>query len=296
MNKKSKVVAMGEALWDIFPDKKCLGGAPLNFLYYCRKFDVDVNLVSAVGGDELGAELISKMKEHDINDKYLQKSAFSTSTVQIKLDKTGQPSYEITENVAWDNIIFKEELIELAEKTSIFYFGSLACRNLITKSTIFQFAKKLPKEAIKICDVNIRQKYYSKELLAELLELADVLKINDEELVIMKDFFNISREIDEKTFLRKLLDKFGLKLIILTKGEKGSLLFSKDEENELATELVVVSDTVGAGDSFAAVICYGLLNGWSLAKMNSVASKLASFVCMQAGATPKIENVWDIIE
>lgn len=296
MNKKPKVVAIGEVLWDVFPDKKCLGGAPLNFLYHCKIFDMDVTLISAIGEDDLGTELLSKMGKLNVSDKYIQKSSFPTGTVQVKLDEMGQPSYEIIQRVAWDNIVFSAVFKKIAKETDIFYFGSLACRDLVTRSTIFQFAKNLPKEVVKICDVNIRQNYYSKELIVELLKLANVLKINDEELEIIEEFFSASQGEDEKTFLRNLLEDFDLELIILTRGEKGSLLLSKDEEGEFVTKPVIVSDTVGAGDSFAAAICYGLLNGWSLARMNVAANKLASFVCTQIGATPKIENIWDIIE
>lgn len=296
MNKKPKVVAIGEILWDIFPDRKCLGGAPFNFIYHCRNFGLDAKVISAVGSDDLGIEIFEEIEWMCIDSSYIQKTDLPTGTVQISLDDAGQPSYEITKDVAWDNIVFNSQLEKLAKETDVFYFGSLACRSSVTKKTIFQFADKLPKNALRICDINIRQDYYSKELTKELLGLANILKINSEGVETMQEFFAAKSEESEEAFLKGLLKQFDLKLIILTRGEKGSLLFREDEKNEFSAAPITVKDAVGAGDSFTAVICYGLLNDWSLERMNMAANNLARFVCTQSGATPKVKNIWDIVE
>jgi len=295
MNNNTKIIAIGEILLDIFPNKKCLGGAPLNFVYHCKSLGLDAGIVSAVGKDDLGEEILARVQELDIDTQYIQKLDFETGTVSIELDRKGQPNYEIVQDVAWDNIIFKDKLKSLAYKTGVFYFGSLACRSEITKEAIFKFIERLPKDAIKICDINIRQNYYSKELILKLLSVANILKINDEEIEVLKGFFSSSKR-DEKVFLKELREEFDLRLIILTRGSDGSLLFAKDEENEFVAKEITVKDTVGAGDSFMAASCYGILNDWTLEKINRVANNLAGCVCLYSGATPKIENIRKITE
>lgn len=296
MNKKPKVVALGEILWDIFPDKKCLGGAPLNFVYHCQNLGLDATIVSAIGRDVLGEEILQNADRLGINTDHIQKTIHPTGTVQVEVDASGQPTYQIVENVAWDNISFDPKMAALAKSTDVFCFGSLASRCEKTKSSLLSFIEKLPKEASVIFDINLRQNYYSKKLLFELLSACNVLKINDEELLILQGLLEVETSTTESLLLETLLQKFDLKLIVLTKGSKGSLLFSENEMHEFSTSPVTIEDTVGAGDSFTAVVCFGLLNNWSLEKINTSASRLAAFVCSRSGATPKIKDIWEILK
>ena len=278
------IVGIGEVLWDCLPGGRKLGGAPANFAYHVSQFGFEGCVVSAVGEDELGAEALSQFADKGLNFE-IAEVGFPTGTVEITLDADGVAAYEFASNVAWDNIPFTPTFKELAGKCRAVCFGSLAQRSAVSRATIQRFVRAVPADALKIFDVNLRQNFYSRELLDESMELCNVLKINDEELEVIRELFDLP-EGDVKTQCRALIWSYGLKMLILTCGERGSHVFTPDEDSFRSTPEVEVADTVGAGDSFTASFIASILSGKSLAESHSIAVRTAAYVCTHPGAMP----------
>jgi fructokinase len=283
MKKPFIVAGIGELLWDVFPDGKRLGGAPVNFSYHCDQLGADGYPVSAVGADKLGAEIRGVLQENGIDDRYIAEVAHPTGTVQVTLDQ-GKPTYEICESVAWDYIPTTDAMAELAQKADAVGFGSLAQRNFSSRAAIHVFLERMKPEALKIFDVNLRQTYFSRATIESSLELCNILKLSDEELPVLADMFGIEGSILEQ--LEGLRAKFGLKLIAYTRGPDGSLLVTADETDDHPGCPGKAINTVGAGDSFTATLCMGLLNGKPLSEINDHANRVGTFVCSQDSATP----------
>ncbi|MES2307235.1 MAG: carbohydrate kinase [Verrucomicrobiota bacterium] len=280
-----KVIGIGEVLWDIFPKDRRLGGASCNFAYHCGQVGLQSVIVSRVGCDSLGTEMIQALNQSKTDTNYLQKDAVHpTGTVLVRLDSKGVPTFEITENVAWDYVEMTKELESLARSADAICFGSLAQRKARTKKTIYELIRLMPEKSLKIFDVNLRQHFYSREVLDHSLVLANVLKVSEEELPILANAFNLTGSVVSQ--LTHLLSRFKLKLIAYTRGGNGSLLLTADHSHDHLGCKAVVVDTVGAGDSFTAVICWGLLHRLSLAEINALANQTAAYVCSQAGAMP----------
>mgnify|MGYP001295791967 CR=1 FL=1 len=255
------IVGMGEALWDVLPEGKKIGGAPANFAYHVSQFGFDSRVVSAVGNDELGDEIMSVFKEKKLNTQ-IERVDYPTGTVQVTLDAEGVPCYEIKEGVAWDNIPFTDELKRLALNTRAVCFGSLAQRNEASRATINRFLDTMPEidGQLKIFDINLRQDFYTKEVLRDSFQRCNVLKINDEELVTISRMFGYPGiDLQDKCWI--LLAKYNLKMLILTCGINGSYVFTPGVVSFQETPKVPVADTVGAGDSFTAAFCASILNG-----------------------------------
>lgn len=282
-NKKPLVVGVGELLWDIFPTGKRAGGAPVNFVYHATQLGAEGYAISAVGKDELGAEIIEELNKNNI-DYCIDFLTYPTGTVNIKLND-GLPSYTIVENVAWDHIPLTEKSIDLVKKADAVCYGTLSLRNEDSRKTIINILSYAPKESLRFYDINLRQHYYSKELIEELLELANVFKINDEELIVLKDLFNL-KDNDENV-CKYFLDKYNLKYLILTAGDKYSVVYSQKECSRIETPKVKVADTVGAGDAFSGAFVQGILSGKSLKEAHKQAVEISAFVCTQTGAWPK---------
>ncbi len=285
---KKIIVGLGEALWDVLPDGKQLGGAPANFAYHCSQFGFETCVVTAVGADSLGEELLGRFDQNDL--KYLAPVvSFPTGTVQVELDSAGIPVYDICLGVAWDNIPFTGELQELAQQTSVVCFGSLAQRSEVSRTTIQRFLDSVPdgEGVYKVFDINLRQSFYSREVIEASLERCNILKINDEELEVVCSMFGCTEgDIQERCMA--LLSRFDLRLLILTCGAVGSYVFSPTEESYIATPRVEVVDTVGAGDSFTATFIVSLLRGESICDAHCRAVDVSAFVCTQHGAMPVI--------
>lgn len=286
MEKNNKfVVGIGEVLWDVLPEGKKLGGAPANFAYHVSQFGLNSRVVSAIGNDKLGAEI-----ERDFSEKGLEgiieKVAYPTGTVQVSLDDNGVPNYTIKENVAWDNIPFTTALKELAQHTCAVSYGSLAQRNIVSRETIHAFLDAMPKEgAYKIFDINLRQNFYTKDIICESLERCNVLKINDEELVAVSRLFGYPGiDLQDKCWI--LLAKYDLKMLILTCGVNGSYVFTPGHVSFVETPKVTVADTVGAGDSFTAAFVSAILRGLSVSEAHKLAVNVSAYVCTQNGAMP----------
>ena len=282
------VVGMGEALWDMLPEGRKLGGAPANFAYHVSQFGLDSRVVSAVGDDELGNEILANFAEKQL-DCQIEKVAYPTGTVQVTLDEKGVPCYEIKEGVAWDNMPYTPALENLAKQTHAVCFGSLAQRNAVSRETINRFIDQMPEDenVLKIFDINLRQHFYSKELIEASLKKSNVLKINDEELVVVGEMFGFA-DIDFQDKCWILLAKYNLKMLILTCGTEGSYVFTPGEVSFLETPQVQVADTVGAGDSFTGAFVAAILSGKTVKDAHRLAVDVSAFVWTQNGAMPEL--------
>lgn len=284
------VVGMGEALWDILPEGKKIGGAPANFAYHVSQFGIDSCAVSAIGDDALGDELLENFNKKEI--KYMiEKVPYPTGTVQVEIDQAGIPQYEIKENVAWDNIPWTEQLAELARNTKAVCFGSLAQRNVVSRETISRFLDEMPKndDTLVVFDVNLRQGFYNKEILCNSMKRCNILKINDEELVTVSRMFGYPGiDLQDKCWI--LLGKYNLKMLILTCGINGSYVFTPGNVSFQPTPKVEVADTVGAGDSFTAAFIANILKGKSVIEAHKKAVDTSAYVCTQQGAMPVLPS------
>lgn len=285
MAKGLLVAGIGEALWDVFPDGAKLGGAPANFAYHVSRFGIPSVAVSALGEDELGNLAETELrKKLDIS---MERVPFPTGTVRVTLDGNGVPRYEISEGVAWDNIPLTESLLELASGCDAVCFGSLAQRNAVSRETILAFLDAMPSDAMRIFDINLRQHFYTKEIVETSLEKSNILKINDEELKEVGLMFDIDYLPDTEK-CRRLRSYFNLSTLILTCGTDGSYVFADGVESFLPTPEVEVADTVGAGDSFSGAFCAGILKGLPIVKAHELAVRVSAFVCTKTGAMPEI--------
>ncbi len=280
------IVGMGEALWDVLPEGKKIGGAPANFAYHVSQFGFNSRVVSAVGDDKLGNEILENFSEKNLNFM-IEKVPYPTGTVQVELDAEGVPCYDIKEGVAWDNIPFTPALEELAKQTRAVCFGSLAQRSVVSRETINKFLDAMPDDGdqLRIFDINLRQSFYTKEILCNSMERCNILKINDEELVTVSRMFGYPGiDLQDKCWI--LLAKYNLKMLILTCGVNGSYVFTPGEISFVETPKVEVADTVGAGDSFTATFVAAILKGKKVSEAHKLAVEASAFVCTQNGAMP----------
>lgn len=280
------VVGMGEALWDVLPEGKKIGGAPANFAYHVSQFGLPSCVVSAIGDDALGKEIIENFTSKGL-DQLIAEVPYPTGTVQVEIDQTGIPLYDIKENVAWDNIPYTEHLDALAKRTKAVCFGSLAQRNVVSRETINHFLDTMPKDddSLIVFDVNLRQGFYNKEILCKSMQNCNILKINDEELITVSRMFGYPGiDLQDKCWI--LLGKYNLKMLILTCGINGSYVFTPGNVSFQPTPKVEVADTVGAGDSFTAAFIASILKRKSVTEAHSIAVKTSAYVCTQKGAMP----------
>ena len=283
MEKNKPVVAgIGELLWDVLPTGKLAGGAPINFVYHATQLGAEGYAISAVGNDVSGTEIVQELDKNGIGH-LLGTVGYPTGSVMVELNN-GIPSYTIIEGVAWDHIPLTEASIELVKRADAICFGTLAQRSSESRATIQTLLSYARKDALRFFDINIRQSYYTKELIRDTLQRANVFKINDEELVLMREMFGLSE--DEDTACRQLIERFGLRYMILTAGSRYSAIYSPDEYTLIPTPKVVVADTVGAGDSFSGAFVYSVLTGKSLSEAHRIAVDTAAFVCTKEGAWP----------
>ena len=283
---KQSVIGIGEALFDVLPEGKKLGGAPANFAYHVSQFGIESCAVSAKGDDELGKELIAELDVHHLNYQ-IETVDYPTGTVQVSLDANGIPAYDIKEGAAWDNMPFTPALEEKAKNCTAVCFGSLAQRNEVSRNTIHRFLDTMPNEEgrYKVFDINLRQGFFTKEIITESIKRCNILKINDEELITISRLFGYPGiDLQNKCWL--LLGKYNLKMLILTCGVNGSYVFTPGEVSYIETPKVEVADTVGAGDSFTGAFVASILRGKSVREAHELAVKVSTYVCTQNGAMP----------
>lgn len=286
--KPDAVVGFGEVLWDILPDNRQVGGAPANFAFHAGQCGLNGWVVSAIGDDELGDELLLKLQEKNLNC-IIERVPYPTGTVNVTLADDGLPIYEITEDVAWDHIPLTENILGLAANTKAVCFGTLGQRNSATRQTLESFLNAMPEDSAVIFDVNLRQNYYNAETLDRSMRLANVVKINDEELVALGRIFSIpGTELKEKSLY--LLEKYELDYLILTCGVNGSYVFTPEKISYRPTPKVTVADTVGAGDAFGAAFMAGIMKGLPLEQAHENAVDVSAFVCTRPGAMPAIPD------
>ncbi len=285
------IVGLGEILWDIFPEGKKLGGAPTNFAYYSRGLGQNGIIVSRVGSDPLGKEILDSIEDLNLDSTYIQGDpSYPTGTVDVKLNETGQPGYIINKNVAWDFLILDDSLKKLAKDADAVCFGTLAQRSSKSKDTISRFLKLTGNNTTKIFDINLRQDFYSDRIIRQSLENTNILKLNSHELKILKNLLCYSDDGSEINLCKKIINEYNLKLLCLTKGDEGSLILNKSDYFIHKGYKVEVADTVGAGDAFTAAMAVQYLKGKTLKEISNAANKLGSWVSSQRGATPVLNE------
>ena len=282
MNEKPVIVGIGELLWDIFPDAKKVGGAPANFVYHACQLGAEGYAVSAVGDDALGVEILRELDKNRI--KHLVETVqHPTGSVMVELND-GKPTYTIVEGVAWDYIPLTDKSVDWVKKADAISFGTLAQRASVSRDTISALLDYASVDALRFFDINIRQHFYSKELIEICLEKSNVFKINDEELELITPMFDLEGNADE--ICQWFMDTYQLRYLILTAGSEYSAIYGKGEKSMILTPEVKVIDTVGAGDAFSGAFVYSILTGRSLKEAHQKAVDIAAFVCTQSGAWP----------
>jgi fructokinase len=286
---KFKVVGLGELLWDLLPTGKQLGGAPANFAYITSMLGDEGIPASRLGEDDLGTAAICRLTELGLSTGFIQRGAIHpTGTVKVEIDTAGQPHFEICESVAWDFLEWTAEWRELASQADAVCFGSLAQRSIQSHSTIRNFLESMRPNAIRVFDVNLRQSFFTRDVLAESMKLATIVKLNHEELPRIMTVFEFEHQ-DEESSARRLAEFYGLKLVCITRGNGGSLLSTSDRCTSHAGFRVRVADAIGAGDAFTAALVHEYLRGASLEGMSEVANRVGAWVASQVGATPPLK-------
>jgi fructokinase len=278
------ILALGEILWDLLPGGKQLGGAPANFAYHAAQLGADARVISAVGDDELGREILARLGTLGLDTSTIRiDDRFPTGTVGVSVDAAGQPTYTIHENAAWDRISPNRAVLDLDARADCVCFGTLAQRGKVSRLSIIALLDHAPPTALRIFDVNFRQHYYDRHIVVRSLRRTSVLKINDDEMPRLTALLEVG-DAD-------LFDQYpSLELIALTRGARGSLLLTRDgaRHEHPGHPAAPLADTIGAGDAFTAALAVGLLAKRPLPEINDAANRLAAYVCTRPGATPPI--------
>ena len=284
------MIGLGEVLWDILPSGKILGGAPANFAYMANVLGDEGIVVSRVGNDELGRDACRVMQRLGLNTSYLQQDdEHETGLAVVSIDAAGQPTFAINESVAWDFLQWTAEWEELSSRADVVCFGSLAQRSPESAVVIGAFLRNAPAKALRICDVNLRQSFYNKDVLLKSFHYAHIVKLNDQELLQVSRLLNLGVGTEE-SLAKRLLNEYGLLLVCVTRGDRGSLLVSQNQTVDHKGFRVTIADAVGAGDAFTACLVHHYLRGHSLVEISEAANRFASWVATQTGATPSIST------
>jgi fructokinase len=283
------ILAVGEVLWDLLPAGKQLGGAPANFTYHCRSLGADARLVTRVGDDDLGREVLERFRRLGLPTESVQVDIESpTGTVAVELAGDGQPRFSIHENVAWDRIRADDAALALAASADAICFGSLAQRREPARSAVRSLVSAARPGALRLFDVNLRPPFVNRDIIGDSLNLANALKLNDQELPELAAMFGLASGVREA--IAELAARFGLSLVALTRGAGGALLLADGLWSDHPGRPVAVSDTIGAGDAFTAALVVGLLAGRPLEQINRHANDVAAFVCTHPGGTPPLPD------
>lgn len=278
-----KILGIGELVWDVFPSGKQLGGAPVNFAYFAKELGAEAYPVAALGSDELGDEAMEFVRPSGLKLDFIQRNSLPTSRVLVTTDEEGVPQYEIVENVAWDAMECTPEILDLASQADVICWGSLAQRSRKSRESILAMVDAAPENCLRVFDINLRQKFYSKEVIEESLKRADILKLNEDELPVVSEIFAV--EGSEADQIAHIIKRFSLRSIIYTQGAVCSEVYDASGlVSRMDTPKVKVADTVGAGDSFTATYVTSILLGKTPAQAHELAVKVAAYVCTQNGA------------
>lgn len=284
--KRWQVVGLGEVLWDIFPDKTRMGGAPANYACAVAALTncADVSMVAGVGNDELGQQAVRELQQRNIFTNGLQLRPNPTGQVNVRLNKVGNAEYTFAADTAWDDLQWSDSLQQLAQDTDVVCFGTLGQRSPVSSATIQSFVENVPDSGLKIFDVNLRPPFFNDEIIRQSLSLANVLKLNEEELPLVAQLSGVTGSQNE--LLRQIADAWQLDTIALTLGAEGAVLLHDNKVVSNPGVPTAIADTVGAGDSFTAALTIGFLNHWAIEKIGERATRVAAYVCSQSGATP----------
>jgi fructokinase len=283
------VIGIGEVLWDLLQTGSQMGGAPANFAYHAHALGAKSQMITRIGNDDLGREIIRRFQEMALPDDNVQVDAGApTGTAKVSLSGDGLAHFTIHDNVAWDYLAATPEALAAARQADAICFGSLAQRSQTSRNTIQQLVAAAPAQALRVFDINLRQHYYSCDLIERSLHLANVLKLNDDELPILAEMFDLTGSAAQQYQIEQLALSFNLGVVALTRGQRGSLLYQDGRWSDCTSRSVEVVDTVGAGDSFTAALVLGLLQEMDLDEINRLANEVACYVCSQAGATPRM--------
>lgn len=281
------IVGIGEVLWDLLPAGPQLGGAPANFACHAHALGAHACVVTRVGNDDFGRAILKRFEQMEIADGTMQvDEAAPTGTVTVALSDQGIPNYIIHENVAWDHLSVTPPALQAVRAADAVCFGSLAQRGAISRAAIQRLVAAAPAEALRVFDINLRQNYFSREIIGQSLRLANVLKLNDAELPVLAQLFGLTGSTRHQ--IETLAQKFSLQLVALTRGPAGSLLFQAGQWSDCPSIPITIVDTIGAGDSFTAALVMGLLCKMPLDEINDLADEVARHVCSCAGATPPL--------
>lgn len=275
------VLGVGELLWDMLPDGKQCGGAPANVVSHLTRLGIGSAILSAVGDDAPGYELLDFLRSRKVCTDFIGMNRLRTGVVDVTLEN-GIPQYEIRRPAAWDDIVLPDSLRKILPRVSAAIFGTLAQRDPRSRKTIRELLKDIPDHALKIFDINLRQNFYDEEVIRSSLELADILKINEEELSVVSEIFGIPG--DDRAVMTVLVKRFSLRCVILTLGAKGSRLFDGRSFSDYPVLPCKVVDTVGCGDSFLAAWCAAVLKGGSYHDAMLAGTELSAKVAGQHGA------------
>lgn len=278
-----KIIGIGEVVWDCFPEGKRLGGAPINFCFFAKELGADSYPVTAIGEDELGDETIAVLKKTGLNLRHVSRNSLPTGKVLVSLNEAGIPQYNIVENVAWDEIECSRATMEFVSDADVVCWGSLAQRSEKSRTSILKFIDAVPNTSLKVFDINIRQHFYSTDLIVESLQKANVLKLNEDELPLLISLLSLPTDFVEA--IAELISRFSLKYVIFTQGAVGSGIYdASGKVSSIDTPKVEVADTVGAGDSFTATFVVNMLRGESVEESHRRAVNVSAYTCTQRGA------------
>lgn len=287
--KQTKIAGIGELLWDVLSDSEQLGGAPINFAYHVSALGAEAVAISTIGNDSRGKSALKELQSRGVNTSFISVlEQFPTGYVTAKVDNKGIATYEFPDDVAWDHLAINLAAQQCNAELKAICFGTLAQRSDSARLTIQRYLETTSAKTVKVCDLNLRQNFYSRTTIETSLRLSTVLKLNDDELTFVSSLFLLDGAEHEK--LEALRKHFDLELVILTKGSDGSILITEDEISRhqgIATDIV---DTIGAGDSFTAAVVTGLLLNKTLDEINEKANRLAAYVCSQSGAMPSVPH------
>lgn len=286
-----KITGIGEVLWDVFPEGKKLGGAPANFVYFAKNLGQEGIIASRVGNDLPGKEILDSLEKLGLSGDFIQiDSKHPTGKVEVKVDAGGKPDYIIKENTAWDFLELNDKWEKLAHNNDVICFGTLAQRSPQSRKTIIDFLNLSGKGTVNVFDVNLRQNFYSRGVITRSLGFTTILKLNEEELDLIRKITDSSCKKSDINFCRQLMAEYDIGLVCITKGERGSLLIDKNDYYKHPGYRISVIDTVGAGDAFTAAVAVKYLNGGNLKEMSDTANRLGSWVCSQKGPTPPLSE------
>lgn len=289
---RMKVAGAGELLWDIFGEDRKPGGAPANVAFHLNQLGMDGRILSRVGKDALGNEIVEFLQSMDLETSFIQRDPIHpTGTVTVTLDETGTPSYLIHENTAWDHLALEPELEKFLPELSAICFGTLAQRSSVSCETIWKILDAVPSNCLKVCDVNLRQNFFTKTQLKISLEKSDIAKMNDGEMELLKPILELPAELNAEDFAQALCRKYDLRKVCITRAEKGCLLVSRNGETaDVPGKIVPVADTVGSGDAFSAALIFTELLGIPLSIQARFANEVGTLIATRSGGMPQIRE------